>query len=71
PCPWFDSESGHHYLKNPAYGWVFAFLRLSKPSLFLYFFISFPACFARWRCAYRAYGFSRTDKAKPPSGMIL
>ena len=26
--PWFDSESGHHYLKNPAYGWVFAFLRL-------------------------------------------
>lgn len=20
------SESGHHYLKNPAYGWVFAFL---------------------------------------------
>ncbi len=21
-----DSESGHHYLKNPAYGWVFAFL---------------------------------------------
>ncbi|WP_230200461.1 hypothetical protein, partial [Enterobacter hormaechei] len=24
--PWFDSESGHHYLKNPAYGWVFAFL---------------------------------------------
>ncbi|HFN3784426.1 TPA: hypothetical protein ACHFQM_003775, partial [Enterobacter hormaechei] len=28
-----DSESGHHYLKNPAYGWVFAFLRLSKPYL--------------------------------------
>ena len=24
----FDSESGHHYLKNPAYGWVFAFLRM-------------------------------------------
>lgn len=23
----------HHYLKNPAYGWVFAFLRLSKPYL--------------------------------------
>ncbi|MCE1343422.1 hypothetical protein LWV32_16780, partial [Enterobacter asburiae] len=22
--PWFDSESGHHYLENPAYGWVFA-----------------------------------------------
>ncbi len=19
-----DSESGHHYLENPAYGWVFA-----------------------------------------------
>ncbi|EPW5457559.1 hypothetical protein ACWM30_002207, partial [Enterobacter hormaechei] len=27
------SESGHHYLKNPAYGWVFAFLRLLKPYL--------------------------------------
>lgn len=23
---YYDSESGHHYLKNPAYGWVFAFL---------------------------------------------
>ncbi|WP_204369636.1 hypothetical protein, partial [Enterobacter asburiae] len=34
PCPWFDSESGHHYLKNPAYGWVFAFLRLYIPSLY-------------------------------------
>ncbi|WP_196301334.1 hypothetical protein [Enterobacter asburiae] len=32
--PWFDSESGHHYLKNPAYGWVFAFLRLYIPSLY-------------------------------------
>lgn len=20
----YDSESGHHYLENPAYGWVFA-----------------------------------------------
>ncbi|MGR7491849.1 hypothetical protein ACU600_13725 [Klebsiella aerogenes] len=23
----YDSESGHHYSENPAYGWVFAFLR--------------------------------------------
>ncbi|WP_343483009.1 hypothetical protein, partial [Enterobacter cloacae] len=29
--PWFDSESGHHYLKNPAYGWVFAFLLTCSP----------------------------------------
>jgi hypothetical protein len=24
--PWFDSESGHHYLKKPALGLVFCFL---------------------------------------------
>jgi len=26
------SESGHHYLENPAYGWVFAFQGLDSPS---------------------------------------
>ncbi|MCC1916452.1 hypothetical protein KSI37_19905, partial [Salmonella enterica subsp. enterica serovar Indiana] len=24
----FHSESGHHHSENPAYGWVFAFLRM-------------------------------------------
>lgn len=27
-----DPESGHHYSENPAYGWVFAFLRPDSPS---------------------------------------
>ncbi|WP_233503929.1 hypothetical protein, partial [Pseudocitrobacter sp. RIT415] len=38
-------ESGHHYLKNPAYGWVFAFLRLVFHSAF---FTSFS--FLNHRC---------------------
>ncbi|WP_404654098.1 hypothetical protein, partial [Raoultella terrigena] len=25
-------RAGHHYLKNPAYGWVFAFLQPDSPS---------------------------------------
>jgi hypothetical protein len=34
----YDSESGHHYLKNPAYGWVFAFGETDSPSNFVRLF---------------------------------
>ena len=61
----YDSESGHHYLKNPAYGWVFAFLRLYIPSLYSCF--SLPCdravCVAGWRlCLFRS-----TEPAGPAS----
>ncbi|MDX6977600.1 hypothetical protein SJ260_14685, partial [Citrobacter portucalensis] len=33
PCPWFDSESGHHYLEEPAYGGFFAFGEADSQSI--------------------------------------
>ncbi|MGV4042693.1 hypothetical protein ACV8T3_20710, partial [Citrobacter portucalensis] len=32
--PWFDSESGHHYLEEPAYGGFFAFGETDSSSNF-------------------------------------
>ncbi|MCM8062130.1 hypothetical protein, partial [Enterobacter asburiae] len=70
--PWFDSESGHHYLKNPAYGWVFAFLRLYIPSLYSYFSLSWDraVCVAGWRLCLirptkRHRAFLRAQSKKP------
>ena len=36
--PWFDSESGHHYLEEPAYGGFFAFGEADSPSNFVRLF---------------------------------
>ena len=60
----YDSESGHHYLKNPAYGWVFAFLRLSKPYL-IFTPVSLPGKIVR--LAFPA-GAALTGPAKPIAG---
>ncbi|MEG2691132.1 MAG: hypothetical protein RR987_11745, partial [Hafnia sp.] len=49
PCPWFDSESGHHYLKKPALGLVFCFLAYGL-------FIELRSIIRRQRLTLRANG---------------
>lgn len=60
----YDSESGTTYLENPAYGWVFAFLRLSKPYL-IYTPVSLPGKIVR--LAFPG-GAALTGPAKPIAG---